>query len=97
MATLGEVFEHVALLGKPGDIGLDPGATPEGGNLVVLASDRRAVDLRATRRGLDARGTGWRIASGDALAAWTGDARVLTDDHAPVDQLLQPSVTRSGG
>ncbi|MFJ5041972.1 fused MFS/spermidine synthase [Streptomyces parvulus] len=97
VATLGEVFEHVAVVGKPGDLGLDPGAGPVGGNLVVLASDRRALDLRATQRGLDARGTGWRIASGDALAAWTGDARVLTDDHAPVDQLLQPSVTRSGG
>jgi hypothetical protein len=24
------------------------------------------------------------------LAAWTGDAAVLTDDYAPVDQLLTP-------
>ena len=25
-----------------------------------------------------------------ALTAWIGDARVLTDDDAPVDQLLTP-------
>ncbi|WP_420802438.1 fused MFS/spermidine synthase [Streptomyces taklimakanensis] len=88
-ATLGETFEHVALVGEPADIGLDPTATPEGGNLVVLASDR-PVDPRAIQEALDARRTGWKIATGDDLASWIGDARPLTDDHAPVDQLLQP-------
>jgi MFS family permease len=89
VATLGETFEHVALLGKPADIGLGPAAAPVGGNLVVLASDR-PVDLRATQEALDARRTGWKIAAGDDLTSWVGDARPLTDDHAPVDQLLQP-------
>ncbi|MDG9703493.1 fused MFS/spermidine synthase [Streptomyces sp. DH37] len=94
-ATLGETFEHVALLGRPADIGLDPAATPEGGNLVVLASDR-PVDPRAIQEALDARRTGWRVAAGDDLTSWIGDARPLTDDHAPVDQLLQPYGSRSG-
>ena len=32
----------------------------------------------------------WQIASPDEVAAVAGDARVLTDDAAPVDQLLTP-------
>lgn len=94
VATLGETFEHVALVGEPTDIGLDPAAAPEGGNLVVLASDRR-LDLRAAQEALDARHTGWKITTGEDLASWTGDARPLTDDYAPVDQLLQPSSRQS--
>jgi spermidine synthase len=89
VATLGETFEHVALLGESADIGLDPAAAPEGGNLVVLASDR-PVGLRAVQEALDARQTGWKIAAGDDLTSWIGDTRLLTDDYAPVDQLLQP-------
>ncbi|MGW8065227.1 fused MFS/spermidine synthase [Streptomyces ziwulingensis] len=89
-ATLGETFEHVALVGEPADIGLGPSATPDGGNLVVLASGR-PLDLRAIQEALDARHTGWKIVTGGDLASWTGDARPLTDDYAPVDQLLQPS------
>ncbi|MFJ9764100.1 fused MFS/spermidine synthase [Streptomyces erythrochromogenes] len=89
VATLGRTFAHVAVVGRPSDIGLDPTAPAEGGNLVVLASDR-PVDLRATQAALDARQNGWRIAAGADLATWIGDARLLTDDHAPVDQLLQP-------
>ncbi|WP_033320799.1 fused MFS/spermidine synthase [Streptomyces yerevanensis] len=89
VATLSEIFEHVALVGEPADIGLDPTATPLGGNLVVLASDR-PVDLRATQEALDSRQTGWKIATGDDLTSWIGDAQLLTDDYAPVDQLLTP-------
>ncbi|AKZ60181.1 putative spermidine synthase [Streptomyces ambofaciens ATCC 23877] len=94
-ATLGAVFEHVALVGEPADIGLDPTVTPDGGNLVLLAS-RRPVDLRAVQRALDARRTGWKTVTGGDLGSWTGDAQLLTDDHAPVDQLLQPAGSGSG-
>ncbi|MEU0189414.1 fused MFS/spermidine synthase [Streptomyces afghaniensis] len=96
VATLSETFEHVALVGEPADIGLDPTATAQGGNLVVIASDR-PVDPRATQRALDARQTSWKITTGDDLASWIGDARLLTDDHAPVDQLLQPYSPGSSG
>ncbi|MFJ4971741.1 fused MFS/spermidine synthase [Streptomyces sp. NPDC088755] len=96
VATLTEVFAYVALIGAPADLGLDPDAAPEGGNLVVVASDR-PVDAPAIQQALDARETGWRITTGDALAAWTGDARPLTDDYAPVDQLLQPNRSRTTG
>ncbi|MFJ8776577.1 fused MFS/spermidine synthase [Streptomyces microflavus] len=94
VATLARAFEHVAVMGAPVDIGLDPAATPVGGNLVVLASDR-PFDAPAIQKALDTRETGWRIATGDTVTAWTGDAPVLTDDHAPVDQLLQPHRTRT--
>ncbi|MGB9995949.1 fused MFS/spermidine synthase [Streptomyces pseudogriseolus] len=89
LATLREVFDHVALLGEPVDIGLARSGAPAGGNVVAVASDR-PVDLTAVRKALDARRTGWTTATGDTLAAWTAGAPVLTDDYAPVDQLLQP-------
>ncbi|UYQ66222.1 fused MFS/spermidine synthase [Streptomyces peucetius] len=95
VATLGETFEHVALVGEPTDIGLVPAAAPGGGNMVVLASNR-SVDLRAVQEALDARQTGWKITTGDDLVSWTGDAELLTDDYAPVDQLLQPYDLRGG-
>ncbi|MFD3741123.1 spermidine synthase [Streptomyces sp. CB00316] len=94
VATLIEVFEHVAVIGAPEDIGLDPAATPQGGNMVVLASDQ-PFDAPAIQQALDTGETDWRIATGDTVTAWTGDAPVLTDDHAPVDQLLQPHPTRT--
>ncbi|MFE9057909.1 fused MFS/spermidine synthase [Streptomyces mutabilis] len=95
VATLGEAFEHVALVGEPADIGSGPAATRDGGNVVVLASDR-PVDLRAAREALDGRRVGWDIATGDALTAWIDGARPLTDDYAPVDQLLQPHGPQAG-
>ncbi|MGW5066969.1 fused MFS/spermidine synthase [Streptomyces cyaneofuscatus] len=94
VATLAEVFEHVAVIGAPVDVGLDPDATPLGGNMVLLASDR-PFDAPAIQEALDTRETDWRIATGDTVTAWTGDAPVLTDDHAPVDQLLQPHPVRT--
>ncbi len=62
---------------------------------MVLASDR-PVDLRAVQKALDGRRVGWVTAAGDDLTSWIGDARPLTDDYAPVDQLLQPSGRRAG-
>ncbi len=95
VATLGETFEHVALVGEPADIGSGPAATRDGGNVVVLASDR-PVDLRAAREALDRGQVGWQITTGDALTTWTDGARTLTDDYAPVDQLLQPHGPQAG-
>ncbi|MBM6405360.1 fused MFS/spermidine synthase [Phycicoccus sp. CSK15P-2] len=82
--TLRAVFGHVALAATP--------ATTEGdagGNLVVLASDT-PVDTAAWQEALDARDVGWRVIEGAELEAWVGDSPVLTDDYAPVDQLLTP-------
>ncbi|MGG5257876.1 fused MFS/spermidine synthase [Phycicoccus avicenniae] len=82
--TLGTVFEHLALAATPG-------ATrgEGGGNLVVLASDA-PLDVAAWRAAIAARDLDWAVIDGAALDAWVGDSPVLTDDHAPVDQLLTP-------
>ncbi len=84
VATLGAVLDHVAVL-APADIVDRSG----GGNLIAVASDRplpmEAIAARVGERDLD-----WQVLEGDDLAAWVGDAQVLTDDEAPVDQLLTP-------
>lgn len=86
VATLLEAFDHVALLGEPGDVGL--AGAGDGGNVVAVASDT-PLDHDALAAGLTDRRTPWQVSHGDALARWVGDAQVLTDDYAPVDQLLQ--------
>jgi len=43
------------------------------------------------------RGSAWRALEGEALSEWVGDAPVLTDDYAPVDQLLTPYADRPTG
>ena len=59
---------------------------------MTIASDR-PVDLDALQELLTERETGWSVLTGPQLASWVGDAEVLTDDHAPVDQLLQAYVS----
>ena len=88
VATLAEVFDHVVLAGEPDDVAADPRAGG-GGNLVVVAS-HRTLDLAAVQQILDDRGTGWTLVDGAELDAWIGESPVLTDDFAPVDQLLDP-------
>ena len=86
VATLAAEFDHVALATETDTLTAGPRA---GGNLVVIASDRPlAVDDIAGR--LAARGADWGVIAGPELDAWTGGAPVLTDDYAPVDQLLTP-------
>ena len=84
VATLRTVFDHLAVAASP-EVTRGSG----GGNLVVLASDS-PVDVAAWQAALVARDTGWRVITDDELTRWVGDAQVLTDDHAPVDQLLTP-------
>jgi spermidine synthase len=88
VATLAQVFDHVVLAGEPPDLAADP-RPGNGGNLVVVASDRE-LDLAAVQRVMDERGTGWTLVDGADLDAWLGETPVLTDDYAPVDQLLEP-------
>lgn len=90
IVTLREAFQHVVVTVDPTD--LDPAAptAADGGNLVVVASDR-ALDTEALDAALRERDTGWSSATdAAALDDWLEGAQVLTDDHAPVDQLLQP-------
>jgi spermidine synthase len=84
LATLRAVFPHVALLARDAVL-----AGEDGGNVVVLAS-QQPLPLDAVGTALGERDLDWRVASGAELAEFIGDAEVLTDDHAPVDQLLTP-------
>ncbi|SDS89065.1 Spermidine synthase [Nocardioides scoriae] len=84
LATLRQVFDHVALAAEPDTLTRDGG-----GNLVAIASDR-PLDLAAVEVGFETQGLDWDVIDGEALTRWIGDAQVLTDDDAPVDQLLTP-------
>ena len=86
--TLAEVFDHVALAAAE-----DTLFGGGGGNLVAIASNA-PIDAAAIAGQLAERGTEWRVVTGPELLTWVGDAEVLTDDYAPVDQLLTPYATR---
>ena len=84
VATTADVFDHVALLAEPAAL-----AGEDGGNLVVVASDA-PLDVAAVVTRMGERDLAWDALEGAGLDAWVGDAPVLTDDYAPVDQLLTP-------
>ncbi|WP_238014182.1 fused MFS/spermidine synthase [Dactylosporangium sp. AC04546] len=75
LATIAAVFPHVALVAPPSAV-----AGRVGSNFVILAS---ASPLLAFSPPDDA-----SVVTGSALRDFVGSAAVLTDDHAPVDQLL---------
>ncbi|HVM00419.1 MAG TPA: fused MFS/spermidine synthase [Egibacteraceae bacterium] len=83
-ATLAAVFDHVALVAPLRRI-----LGAEGGNFVLVGSDA-PIDAEAIRREIDARGGDEEVVTGSRYEEFVGSARVLTDDHAPVDQLLTP-------
>ena len=81
-ATLRNAFEHVAVIAPAERIDRD-----DGGNFVLLASNA-PLEPDAIRRTLNERDIDQVVAAGERLDAFVGDAEVLTDDYAPVDQLL---------
>ena len=90
VATVADVFDHVALATETDTL---TNGEKAGGNLVVIASDA-PVDVATIADRLIQRGAPWSVITGAELAAWIGDAPVLTDDYAPVDQLLTPYQVR---
>jgi spermidine synthase len=84
LATLRAVFPHVLLLAREPVL-----AGEDGGNVVAVAS-RQPLPVEAIDAALREHGLAWQVADGAQLAEFVGDADVLTDDHAPVDQLLTP-------
>ena len=84
LETLRGVFDHVALAADPYTL-----SGRGGGNLLAIASDA-PLDLPAIEAGFEGQDLAWDVVDGDALTEWIGDAQVLTDDDAPVDQLLTP-------
>lgn len=83
-ATLGEVFEHVAVLAPPQRL-----RGSQGGNFVLAASDG-PLRLDSVLARNAARGDDEAAASGTELERFIDGAPALTDDFAPVDQLLNP-------
>ena len=87
IATLAAVFEHVAAIGREGSFGGDGAGT--GGNHVLIASDE-PLPLEAIEDANRTRGEADELVADEELRGFVGDAQVLTDDDAPVDQLLTP-------
>lgn len=82
VATTSAVFPHTALVTLPERF-------EAGGNFMIVGSKvpiaAEGIAESAAALGLDV-----TVTTGDDLDSFVGDARVLTDDYAPVDQLLQP-------
>jgi spermidine synthase len=82
-ATLRSLFEHVVVIA-----GGPPLGSHAGGNLVLVAS-HEPIDADDILARIRARGDGGELLSLPAdLAAFTDGVALLTDDYAPVDQLL---------
>ncbi|MEX2446413.1 MAG: fused MFS/spermidine synthase [Dehalococcoidia bacterium] len=82
VATFLEVFPHVAVVAPERYL-----EGTRGGNFVVVGA-RQPLRWDVVQDRLDERGAG-EVARADAeAAAFAGDAAVLRDDFAPVDQLL---------
>ena len=62
----------------------------DGGNVVAVASRSPLPAEALAARGWPTRDLAWQVAEGAELDRFVGDAAVLTDDFAPVDQLLTP-------
>jgi spermidine synthase len=81
-ATLREVFSYVALFAPPNYL-----AGASGGNFVLVAS-QQAIDVAVIEARIAGRG-GVEIGIEAAeLTEFIGDSPILTDDYAPVDQML---------
>jgi spermidine synthase len=81
VATVQETFPHVAVLHRPGVL------AGSGGNFVVVAS-RVELPVEELRARAAEQADPAVVLSGDELQDLVGDVAVLTDDFAPVDQLL---------
>lgn len=79
LATVAEVFPHVAVVAPPGYL-----EGVRGGNFVLVGSpvpiDGPAIEALVPQ--------GEIVLTDDAARAWFAGAMVLTDDFAPADQLL---------
>lgn len=84
-ATLAAVFRHVAVLAPPSSLSGD-----QGGNFVLAASDR-PFDVPRIEALIKARNGQEEVAVDGGASTFAGDASVLTDDYAPVDQWLAGS------
>ena len=89
VATVAEVFPHVALLARSRVL-----AGRDGGNVVIVGSVP-PLSIDAIRMQLSERAPELSLAAGrSSVTSFAGHAAVLTDDFAPVDQLFTPASER---
>jgi len=81
-ATMSEVFENVALFAPPGHL-----AGTQGGNFVLAGSDQ-PIDTDLVETLIASRGGVEIGVTGDELASFVAGSAPLSDDFAPVDQML---------
>ncbi|MBU2668561.1 fused MFS/spermidine synthase [Actinoplanes bogorensis] len=82
LATVAAAFPHVAVISSQEALDGQVGA-----NFVIMASKSPLPTDEVARRVADVKDPGVLL-TGQALTDFIDDARVLTDDYAPVDQLL---------
>lgn len=80
--TVAAEFAYVGVIAKPAEL-----KGSEGGNFVLVAS-QQPLQSEAIRQRLGQRAE--LLDDPAAVRAFIGDAPLLTDDYAPVDQLLTP-------
>lgn len=85
-ATLRRMFRTVAVIAPPARLD-----RTEGGNFVMVASDA-PLDIQGIAAANAVRGDDDEVATGERLDRFIGPSPVLTDDYAPVDQLLTPAI-----
>ena len=79
--TIAAEFPYVGVIATPDEI-----AGRTGGNFVLVAADRPLPTAAIQGR----LGTRTTVLADPGVRAFVGDAPLLTDDYAPVDQLLTP-------
>ena len=83
IATTAEAFPFIALVTLPERFDV-------GGNFMIVGSKVPIPAGEIVERAADL-DLAVTVTTGESLQSFVGDARVLTDDHAPVDQLLSTS------
>ncbi len=83
VATVAAVFKHVAMIAPPAAVDGKVGA-----NFLIVASQQPLPVVEISERLQIHSREAVVVIYGEALTAFIGGMRVLTDDYAPVDQLL---------
>jgi MFS family permease len=90
VATVAALFRHVAVVARPSVLD-----GQDGGNLVIVGSNR-PLPTDAIGAQLQSRAPELDLFFREGqITSFAGGARVLTDDFAPVDQLVTPFAKRS--
>lgn len=81
-ATVADVFPHVALISRPSVL------EGRGGDNLVIVGSEAPLDLERIEAELAERVPEYALIEGEEYRDFAGDAIILTDDFAPVDQLV---------